>query len=614
MKIEFSHKDKLYIITFDGEKYNTVRTAPCCGKKVIHSVKNLNGLKTTLRKDKICRSCNSKLNGYMKGSIPHNKKFTKEYCEKTLREMVIEVTDKIGFAPPFQYFRQSKKYKTDANGIRQFYGSIIPVYNNLITELGFDYPEKKSGYYIDGIIIRGFYEFCAYNFIKLWGLKFESHPKVFSKSIGDGLFLDYDIYWEHWGIVGRNKNRNKLKRLNYIKNGLSLVSTYDDKVQKNGLEWFYFHFKQTLINSGVQIDYNESEDFDPIDVVRGQCLTYENVYQNVKNFFGDDEPKFHFLNGSLRYQVLHYFEKYSKFIKYCNKHFGTNWSYQEKDCEVQDVNHCINKIKPLIIELKRLPTDVEMIEKGFGGVGDALIKWHGGFDNFKKNYFGEGEYYHLIEDILGNKTPQDDKTIRYDDPEIFNKGVEYITNHYGEFPKYMRTIKDDREVYNIDKVITYFYFSLRKNGMSKYNSWSEFQKDWFGRNDSEKKQFKEIISYDCYFVIRKMIETNTKEQLIIDECQKKGFIVTNATIQRIKNNDRLGFQKYSVIFDKENPELVNGYIGPNRKGKRKFLTIKQVKEVKKLQNSFTEKELSIKFDVSLRSIQDIVRGRIYVNV
>ena len=613
----FEYNGKTCIITFDGEKYNTVRTTTCCGNKVSHSVKNLDVLKHTLRKDRIGRCCSSKLSGYARrGSIPHNKIYTKEYCEIELRKMVKEVTDVIGFAPPYQYFRQSNKYKNRADGIRGFYGSIITEYKKVLTELGFDYPEKKSGYYIDDIIIRGFYEFCGYNFIKLWGLKFEPHPKVFNRSIGDGLFLDYNLYWEHWGRVGKNKNRNKLKRLNYMKNGLSLISTYDVNVQKNGLEWFYSHLKNTLISLGVKIDYNEPEDFNPIDVVRGQCLTYESVYQNVKDFFGNDEPKLHLLNGSLRYQVLHYFNKYSKFIEYCNKHFSTNWSYQEKDYEVQDVNHCINKIKPLIIELKRFPTDREMIEKGLGYIGDAIISWHGGFDNFKKNYFEEGEYYHLIKNILGDETPQDEKTIRYDDPDIFKRGVEYTTEYFnGVFPTYSREIRDNKEVWGKDKVICHLYLSLRR-GRNKgmYGSWSEFQKEYFGRTDSEEKQFKDITSYDCYFIIRKLIENNVKPKVIIETCLNKGYVIKCGTIDKIKSNERPGFKNYSLKFEEENPKLVNGYIGPNRKGKKKLLTTEQIKEVKKLQNIFTVKELCIKFEVSLRTIQGIVSNQRYCNI
>ena len=85
MKIEFSHKDKLYIITFDGEKYNTVRTTPCCGKEVTHSVSSLPNLKQILKKNKDCIVCSQNpgkprknRGSYKKGRKPHNSltKFT----------------------------------------------------------------------------------------------------------------------------------------------------------------------------------------------------------------------------------------------------------------------------------------------------------------------------------------------------------------------------------------------------------------------------------------------------------------------------------------------------------------------------------------------------------
>ena len=527
---------------------------------------------------------------FQKGSEPHNLKWSYESIHQNLKNVIQEFHNKTGFVPVFTILTKHPKYKTAAGALKRSNYKSLEVYKQILDELGFDYPEKTSGYYIDGGVCTGFYEFAAHCFAKAWGVKITLHPKVFENFVGDGYLDDYNFFWEHWG--GLNK-KNDYKLNQYKKLGMNLLSTFDHQCQNKGIIWWYYEFKQKLQEIGVQIEFDEPEGFDPVDLLHGKVLTLKDVYINVKEQFGDENPRLNNLRNSNRYQVLHYFGKFSSFISYCNKNFGESWVYQEKDLNLTDVTYCVELLKPLIIKLKRFPTDREM--KGLlKNVSRAIIKHHGGLENFKKNLYDEGEYFYLVQNILGFNTPTTDRLYDFRDHGLFEWSVHYITKKFGgQFPKYYSHLKNNFD----DDVCKFFYFALRPNSnMTKYNSWSEFMIDYFGDYSSESKKFKSKLSYDDYKNTRLLIECQKYELKIIS----RDTNLSTATLNRILQNDSR-FLDYHLTFINEFPQFTNSKVIGDNRISNKFssgLSYDEKRQIAKLTTKISERKLAGLFNVN----------------
>ncbi len=546
---------------------------------------------------------------FLKGKNP-NRYWTESRIESEFKKAVKKTIESISedlsspVIPPVQYFRTHPDYKKILSAINNHKINRTSLYKKILDELGYPYPEKKSGYYAFGTVFRGWYEFCGFCFLKSWGLNVEPTIKPFETKnfINDGFLTDYQIHWEHWGELN-NRNSEKLEL--YQSQGYKLVSTFDVEARQNNILWFYHDLKNKLLEMGVSITFIETENFNPLDLVKGKTIKLHDIYKNVKSFFGDENPKIHLMTSSLQHQVVNYFGKFSKFVEFCNKNYNESWIYQEKNYNCSDPKYCVEIMSELIKSICRFPTANEMRQNGFQCVVQSLEK-HNGTESFKRNLFEDGPFVKYVIDILGEENTPYDKMYDFSKDEIFDWAVEYVKKvNSGVFPKYGRELKKLSET---DKVCEYLYYSIRKNGNSKYDTWTEFQKDYFGNYESEEKQFKEVIPYSQYKFIRTQIEKNTKTNIIISLCQKNGFSITCATISRIKDNERKTFVEYSCIFEKENPNLVKGFVGKNRNGKRKYPTKKQISEIKENKESLTVHQFTTKFGLSAKTVKDIQSG------
>ena len=441
--------------------------------------------------------------------------------------------------PPVQYFRTHPEYGKICSAMGNHGINRTSLYKQILDELNFPYPEKKSGYYAYGTVFRGWYEFCGFCFIKVWGINIEPTVKPFNGEnyISDGYLTDYDIHWEHWGEINQ-KNPQKVKL--YNEKNLRLLSTYNTDVSKNNIFWFYNELKSKLIDMGVEINFIENEGFNPLDLVKGKTLRLKDIYNDVKTFFGDENPKLNQMNSSLFHQVTRYFGKFSDFIKFCNDNYGESWDYQEKTFECNDVNYCVNIMKDLILELKRFPTVDEMRKNGFQNVINSLPK-HGGTESFKRNLYEVGSNFHRIYEILGESAPYD-KLYDFSNDDVFQWAVSYATKKLGEFPKYQRQLRK----YSDDYVCRFLHFSIRKNGNSKYKTWGEFQERYFNSTSSINKQFKSKISYEQYKDIRKLLDGGEYTQTKIIELTNSGW----GTVGRISRKEKR-FNDYSDRYENE---------------------------------------------------------------
>lgn len=475
--------------------------------------------------------------GQFEKGVPHNQIWDLDSIKFELKSAVKITVDKFGFAPPFIYFRNHPEYRKITSAISNRKLSRSKFYKEVLDELGYDYPEKKSGYYLDGNVFKGFYEFVGFCFMKAWGLKIDGNPKVFENYLADGHLVEYNIYWEHWG--GLNK-RNEYKKEQYSKLGYNLISTYDDDCSKKGIDWFYTNLKELLLTNGVEIKFNEDENFSPLDLITGKVLKLEDIYINVKNYFGDQNPRYTTLNASLRHQVTHYFGKFSTFVKYCNKHFNETWVYEEKTFECNDVNYCVTVMSDLIRTLHRFPTADEMRKNGFQNVISSLPK-HGGTESFKRNLYEVGENFHLIYKILGDSAPYD-KLYDFSNNDVFEWAVSYIIRKLGKFPKYQGQLIKHSD----DDVCKFFCFSIRENGNSKYKTWGEFQLDYFKDDSSSNNKFLDKITYEQYKNIRQLIESGDYTLTKVIEITNSGW----GTVGRIKKKHKR-FYDYSVKYENE---------------------------------------------------------------
>jgi hypothetical protein len=440
------------------------------------------------------------------------------------------------------FYRTHPKYKTICGAMGNNKINRTSLYKKVLDDLGYPYPERKSGYYTDGTVFRGWNEFCGHCFMTSWGLNIKTMVKPFfgENYINDGLLVDYNIHWEHWG--GLNK-RNPIKKELYLKNNIKLVSTYDDEVAKQNLLWFYYDLKNKLIDMGVSINFEEPKNFNPLNLVKGKTLTLKDIYEDVKVFFGDDNPKLHHMSSSLFHQVIHYFGKFSDFIIFCNENFGESWVYQEKNMECGNPEYCVNIMSNLIKDLGRFPTASEMRRNGFQCVVDALSK-HNGTESFKRNRYESGPFVQYVINILGEDNTPFDKMYDFSNKKLFDWAIDYVTKmNSGEFPKDDRKL---RKLWMVDDVAKFLSLSLRSNGGSKYNSWSEFQEDYFGNTHTKSKRFREIITYEKYKEIRNLLDSKTFTQTKVIEMTNSGW----GTVGRIKRKDKR-FESYSLKYENE---------------------------------------------------------------
>lgn len=485
-----------------------------------------------------------------KGQFVKGKRLDRKWTEQRIhdefkvavQQTIISLSDDIEspIIPPVQYFRTHPEYGKICSAMANHGINRTSLYKQILDELNFPYPEKKSGYYAYDTVFRGWYEFCGFCFIKAWGINIEPTVKPFNDEnyINDGHLTDYDIHWEHWGELNK-KNPQKVKL--YNERNLKLLSTYNIEASKNNIFWFYNDLKSKLIDMGVVINFNENEGFNPLDLVKGKTLRLKDIYNNVKTFFGDENPRLNQMSSSLFYQVTRYFGKFSDFINFCNDNFKESWVYQEKNMECGDPEYCVNLMSDFIKNIGRFPTAHEMRNNGFQCVVDALHK-HGGTESFKRNLYEVGNNFNLVYNILGNDTPYD-KTYDFRDENLFEWSIKYITNKLGEFPKYDRELRRHSE----DDVCKFFLMSFKQNSrMTKYKSWGEFQKKYFNNTSSIDKQFKSKISYEQYKEIRKLLDCGEHTQTKIIELTNSGW----GTVGRISRKEKR-FNDYSDRYKSE---------------------------------------------------------------
>ncbi len=445
--------------------------------------------------------------------------------------------------PPVQYFRTHPTYSKICSAMGNHGINRTSLYKEILDDLGYCFPEKKSGYYAFDTVFRGWYEFCGFCFIKTWGIDITPTVKPFigKNYLNDGLLTDYNIHWEHWGELNK-RNPEKLKL--YKEGGFKLLSTFDIDARKNNIFWFYNDLKTKLIDLGVVINFEEHENFNPLDLVIGKTLRLKDIYQNVKNFCGDENPRLHHLSSSLFHQVINYFGKFSDFIKFCNDNFGESWVYEEKKDNLNDdPQYLVNTMSKFIKTLGRFPTANEMRENNFQQCLDK-IHLHGGFENFKRNSFENGQFVKLVIEILGEDNTPFDKTYDFSNQELFDWAIKYVTKiNGGEFPKDERKL---RKLWVTDNIAKYLSLSLRKNGNSKYNSWSEFQEDYFGNTHTQAKRFQEKISYEKYKEIRTLLDSGLYTKTKVIELTNSGWGV----VGRINRKDKR-YNDYSLRYESE---------------------------------------------------------------
>ena len=102
---------------------------------------------------------------FIKG-FHYNEKWNLALIDFELKSAVKTTVEKFGFAPPFTFFRTHPEYRKITCAIANRKLSRSKIYKKVLDELGYNYPEKKSGYYLDGNIFRGFYEFISFCFMK----------------------------------------------------------------------------------------------------------------------------------------------------------------------------------------------------------------------------------------------------------------------------------------------------------------------------------------------------------------------------------------------------------------------------------------------------------------
>lgn len=482
-----------------------------------------------------------------------DRKWTDEVIYTEFKKAVKETISKLSedsnspIVPPVIFYRSHPEYRKICGAMGNHKINRTNLYKKILDELGYLYPEKKSGYYAYGTVFRGWYEFCGFCFIKSWEINIEPTIKPFNGKnfINDGLLTDYQIHWEHWGDLNK---KNPIKEGLYKKNNLKLLSTYDIEARKNNIFWFYNDLKSKLINLGVTINFEEPDNFNPLDLVKGKTLRLKDIYQNVKKFCGDKNPRLHHLSSSLFHQVTHYFGKFSDFVIFCNNNFAESWDYQEKNNNLcDDPKHLVESMSDLIKSLGRFPTVNEMRNEGHQQSVDK-IHLHGGTESFKRNLFENGRYVNYVINILGEEKTPYDKMYDFSNETLFDWAVNHITKlNGGQFPKDNRKL---RKLWNIDEVAKFLNLSINKSGSSKYNSWSEFQKDYFGNTHTESKRFKDKISYEQYKKIRDLLENCKYTQTKIIEITNSGW----GSVGRIKRKDKR-FEDYSTRYEKESITL-----------------------------------------------------------
>ena len=136
----------------------------------------------------------------------------------------------------------------------------------------------------------------------------------------------------------------------------------------------------------------------------------------------------------------------------------------------------------------------------------------------------------------------------FSNQNLFDWAIKYVTDLCGgEFPKDSRKLKKLGET---DEVSKYLLFSIRKNGNSKYKTWSEFQEDYFANSHTKHKRFKEKMSYEEYRSIRNLLSDGNLKQVEI--IKKTGC--SYGTISRIvKKHQR--FDEYYTRYEKDGISL-----------------------------------------------------------
>lgn len=473
------------------------------------------------------------------GHIKRKVSWTYETLLEELENAITLFINTTGFPPTLQTLRSDKKTLKIISGFKNIkYVSknidinLPNIINQILTKLGLQYP-KESGYIVYGAHFQGFYEAVGFCFMKSWGLNVDPQPKIFDKYKSDGYLIDYDIYWEHWGEL--NKNNPDKKRL-YEETNTRLISTYNNEVYKKGIEFYYYELKNLLITSGVIINFSEEENFNPLTLVKGVMVNLEWIYNEYKEKFANQSPTaklFKDNNSPLIYRIRSYFGGLNKFVEYCNENFNEEWVYNERNYDGDSIEYVIQTITPIIIDLKRFPTANELRNNKLGNVVDSILKYHGGLETFKRNEYEEGVNFKYVYDILGENTPYD-KTFDFSDEKVFDWAVNFIKQkNGGVFPKYSKQLLILAKSNNC-KVSEYFYYSIRKNGNSKFNTWSEFQEKYFKLTDSKERQFKESnLKYEDFVTIINLLAKGYSYSNI---SKITGY--NSATIGRIKRKER----------------------------------------------------------------------------
>jgi len=536
--------------------FNTVWTMEKIRKDFKH-FKTLTELKSVLGKTawKAAVKWDKQFPGFLDEVAKHIERKTRWTEDKMFSELELAIKSFIkitGFPPTLQNLRTDAKYGKVISAFknRKNQYNLPELVNSILKKIGLDYP-KESGYIVHGSHFSGFYEAVGFCFMKEWGLNVVAQPKVFDKYKSDGYLTDYDIYWEHWG--GLNKNNPEKKTL-YEETNTKLISTYDDEVYKKGINFYYNKLKELLVNNGVKIDYKEGEDFNPLTLVKGEMVNLKWIYDEYKSEFGNQEPKdklFKEKDSPLLHRIRRYFGGLDSFVEYCNENFYEKWDYQVRNYEGDDINNVMDKVTRLIKELKRFPTANELRNYGYKGIVDSILKYHGGLESFKRNEYEEGINFKYVSDILEEESPYD-KTYDFSNEEQFDWAVKYITKiNGGKFPKFSNEIIKLFKNKNC-KVTEYFYYSVRKNGSSKYNTWSEFQEDYFNDGESKTKRFKDSdLTYNDFKNILDLLSEGLSYEKI---SKKTGH--GSATIGRIKRKER-----FLDFFDQHEKEYTINSFG-----------------------------------------------------
>ena len=477
--------------------------------------------------------------------IERNNTWTEEKMFQELETAVKSFIELTGFPPTVQNLRQHPSYNRIISAFknRKKQYNLPDILNNILKKMGLHYP-KESGYIVYGAHFQGFYEAVGFCFMKSWGLNVDPQPKIFDKYKSDGYLIDYGIYWEHWGEL--NKNNPEKKRL-YEETNTRLISTYNSEVYKKGIKFYYYELKNLLISSGVIINFSEEENFNPLTLVKGVMVNLKWIYNEYKKQFGNQSPTaklFKYNNSPLIHRIRSYFGGLNEFVTYCNENFNEEWVYDERNYNGDNIEYVIQTITPIISELKRFPTANELRDNKLGNVVDSILKYHGGLETFKRNEYEKGVNFKYVYNILGENTPYD-KIFDFSDEKVFDWAVNFIKQkNGGVFPKYSSQLLSFAKANNC-KVSEYFYYSIRKNGNSKFNTWSEFQEKYFNLTDSKERQFKESnLKYGDFVNIINLLDKGYSYSSI---SKITGY--NSATIGRIKRKER--FHNFYGEYNKE---------------------------------------------------------------